>query len=688
MKNKSVDRLLNPNSVAVVGASEKDGYGARLMRNMLSRAYSGKIYPVNHTRKNVMGLSCYPSISAIGKPVDLVVIIVKVEYVEKIIQECANCGVGGVLIITAGYRELDPIKGPHREHTLKKIAQNTGMRIAGPNCLGIANIGMEMWACAFSTMYSCPITSGNVALISQSGATGFGPLLSIAIDRNVGLKYLITTGNETDLNMSDYIEYMIYDNSIKSIGVLIEGLKDAERFAILAREAQRQGKTIVSLKIGESEVGSRAAASHTASMTGSMEIFNAFATQNGIIKAEDYDELIELLSITSARKSLKGKNLAVFAASGGISGFTGDLLCKHGFNIPILCERTQADIDAFLKGFGSPRNPLDLTMHMRQPYIYDMVKSIENNNDIDGYVFSTNGNKEAMLNIVNAANSLNKPSYFIWTGRLCDNDGQEVIRQAQYPLSYSIQKFAVMLEKVANVQRANEIDALAATISISEECSGFLNEYEAKRIIAKAGVKIPPVVFVERDLDTVQLEFNGNDRYVGKIVSRDILHKSDIGGVIPNICNQTDALEALDRLKQVESNCGGKLEGFMFEEMCDDGFDVVIGIRRDEIYGHVLMIGLGGIYTELFKMVSIRVLPISRNEISLAIDEIPGLPEILAGFRGQAEMDRESLVEIVKILCDIVSKNNKRVELLEINPLRVMKKGSGVCALDCVMELN
>lgn len=249
VQKNSLGRLLNPRSIAIVGANDKSGYGGRLMRNILSKKYSGEIYPVNPSRKSLMGLTCYPSISAIGKPVDLAVIIVKVELVEDVVLECAGRGVGGVLIITAGYRELDEIGGPERERRLREIARETGMRIVGPNCLGLATPGLDMWACSITTLPSVPVLSGKAALISQSGATGFGPLLSMSVDRGVGLKYLVTTGNETDLVMCDFIQYMVEDDDIESIGVLIEGLQEAKRFAALAKEAQKRGKTIIALRV-------------------------------------------------------------------------------------------------------------------------------------------------------------------------------------------------------------------------------------------------------------------------------------------------------------------------------------------------------------------------------------------------------------------------------------------------------
>lgn len=690
MISNSMSRLLNPKSVAIIGANDKNGYGGRTMRNAMSRTYAGALYPVNPSRDEVMGLKCYSSVSAIGKPVDLAIVIVKAPLVVEMVQECADCGVGGVLIITAGFRESDKVNGPVWEAQLCEIAKRTGMRIVGPNCLGLANTELDLWACALSTLPNVPIASGRSALISQSGATGFGPLLCTAMDRKVGCKYVITTGNETDLSMCDYIEYMIADDGIDSIGVLIEGLKEVDRFKALAKEAWAKGKAIIALKMGESDVGSRAAASHTASLTGSMEVFNALAKQCGVIKAQDYDELIELMKLTAMPQKLKGKRMAAFAGSGGISGFLGDLLAKNGFEIPVVTQETQNEINVYLKGFGSPRNPMDLTMHMRQPYLVDILKSIESHNEIDGYAIATNGSVEAMTNVVNAGNAIDKPVYFIWMGNMDDHAGLDVIRDAGWPISFSIEKFAGILKKVADRYCDVETEAAVETCALPETAgTGFLNEVEAKNLIHQYGVSIPPHVVCDAGAQMVEgLCFEDGKKYVGKVVSRNILHKSDIGGVVVGVSNAGKAAEACVQLNTAGERSGEKLEGLMFEEMAQDGLDVVVGIRKDDAFGQVLMVGLGGIYTELFKMVSIRTLPVSEAEVDRMLNEIPGISKMMGGYRGQPVMDRKALVKTIKALADLAATNAEKVKLLEINPLRVFEEGKGVCALDCVIELN
>ena len=582
--------------------------------------------------------------------------------------------------------------GEENEQILRDICRESGMRMAGPNCLGLSSIALDLWACSLTNLPEQPVRAGNAALISQSGATGFGPLLNIALDRNVGLKYIVTTGNETDLSVCDFIEYMLEDDSIRSIGLLMEGNKEAKRFEELARRARKIGKPIIVLKIGESEVGARAAASHTASMTGDMAVFNAMCRQNGLIKAEDYDELLELMQFAQYEKKLKGRRVCTIAHSGGMAGFTGDLMGKYGFTVPIFCEETQKEIDVFLKGFGSPRNPLDLSTHMRAPYIYDIIHAVENHEQINAYVIASHGNPEGIGNIINAFKDVEKPMYFVWSGRLHDTTGGlDMLRENGIPISFSISRMCRGLSKLAEALEIPETgEASADTPKLTVEGSGFLNERAGKDLTASLGVRVPRSTIVTdwEAFTAQQPDFFDGSKYVMKVLSKYILHKSDIGGVALNVTDATDAKAHFLRMMDLGKITGHTPEGVMIEEMIPDGLDFVLGIRRDAQYGPVMVLGLGGIYTELFKLVSISIPPISKEQILVALKQIPGILKLLTGYRGQAKYDVDALVSAVKALSDYAYVNADHIKLLEINPLRVLPENGGVCALDCVIELD
>jgi acyl-CoA synthetase (NDP forming) len=565
------------------------------------------------------------------------------------------------------------------------------MRIVGPNCIGLANIKDGIWACALSTLKEDPLPKGHAAIVSQSGATGFGPLLTTACDRAVGMKYIITTGNEMDVDLCEMVDYLLDDEDIYSIAAYIEGIKDGEKLIRVAKKAKHLNKTLILQKIGESVVGSRAAASHTASLTGDMAVFNAVVKQFGMLKANDYDELVEMLNISQMRERLNGNRIAVLSHSGGVAGFAGDQLGMHGFEIPVLKEETQKRIDAFLKGFGSPKNPLDLSSHIRRPCIADITMALEDNEEIDGYVFATHGDVAAIENVVNAAKAVRgKPVYFIWTGSFYD-EGLAYLKRQGFPVGFSIAKFAGILGRLLRAERVRlEEPVMSQTVLITNgnRVSGYINEADAKTALAKAGVRIPPhrLVREKSELPGALASLDWNGRHVMKIVSDTVIHKSDIGGVLLNLGCVEEAEAGFEKLDAIRRERPGEIKGVLIEEMCGEGLDLVLGVRGDAQFGQVVMLGLGGVYTELFKLVSCKVLPVSRADIQAMIDEIDGLGQLFGGYRGSPGYDREAFVDAVEKVCAFAHANRNTLDLVEVNPLRVMPARGGVTALDCVMK--
>lgn len=693
-KRESINKFLNPRSIAIVGATENPGYGLSFMNNFLTVPYKGELYPVNPKYETVHGYTCYPSVLAIGKPVDLAVVIVNARFVEQTVRECADCGVGACLIISAGFSELDKVHGKENELRLRQIANESGMHLVGPNTIGSANVKLNLWmhGTGGGTLDVKDFTFGHAAIVSQSGAAGFGPLINTARDRGVGIKYLVTTGNEADLEICDFIDFMLDDDEVQSIAVLIEGIKDCEYFLNLARKAFKAGKKLILMKLGESAVGERAAQGHTASLTGDMIVFNAMVKQYGMIKAEDYDELIEYARITQKQFQLAGKNLCVISHSGGISGFLGDQLSKNGFEIPVFSETTQHGIDEHLKGFGSPRNPLDLTSPMSRPCFSDMMKVVADNENVDGYVFATHYYTPDKVHLlVDAITQLkDKPYFLAWTGSLYFS-ALDAVRAKQIPLSFSIQKLARMLWKsyeTTLVKSVPEQSTPNPSFVIASGKSGFMDEVSAKSLAASFGLTVPERMIIENSADPEDIRIAFDGPYALKIVSDTIIHKTDVGGVLLNVQSPDDIPAACRSIREKTRDIQDQIKGIVVEKMCPAGLDIIVGVRKDAQFGPVLLVGLGGIYTELFKMTSCRLLPVTRDNVEQMLDEIPGLPNLLAGYRGQPSHDRESLVTAIMRISDIVEANRESIELFEINPLRVLPGKGGVHMLDCVIKIN
>ncbi|MBT2689247.1 acetate--CoA ligase family protein [Bacillus sp. ISL-47] len=689
----SIDSLLNAQSIAVVGANEKSGYSGRLIKNLINNQYSGRVFPVNPKYEKVFGVDCFPSISSINNHIDLAIIIVHADFVVQIVEECEKKKVSSILIISAGFSEHDKVLGSEREEKLNEIAKRSGMRIVGPNCLGIANVVNNMWACSLSTLGTNTIKEGRAGLISHSGATGFGPLLTQARDKGVGFKYIVTTGNEADLNLCHFIKYMLEDEEIDVIAVLIEGLKDGKEFLRIAERAKELKKPIVVFKIGESEVGQRAAANHTASMTGDDDIFNAIVEQKALIRVNDYDELIDCVKVLQNKKRLLNKKMAVVSHSGGIGGTMGDKLGKFGFSVPVLSEAAQQSINQYLKGFGSPQNPLDLTGQLRSGNLKKIIEIVEKHEDIDGYVFATHGDEETVNRIIEIDQTLEKPLFVVWTGSIYD-ESLNILKNSSIPIFLLPEKASKILaaiinwgKNVQNTHMSNDIKIPSEIpIKINEFRESTLNEVQAKSIFSSFGIPVPHQVLLEanQDVKNLKLDFL-HHKYVMKLVSNKITHKSEVGGVVLNIDSIDKFEESLGFLQKLK-NSYPDIQDIMVEEMCEDGLELIVGINKDPQFGPVLMFGLGGITAELFKQVAWRVLPINRFDIKEMIYQIPGLVELIQGYRNQPSYDMEALIDTLERLS--LLGQSAEIESVEINPLRLLPTGKGVVALDGIVTLR
>jgi acetate---CoA ligase (ADP-forming) len=350
-KLKSMHAMLNPQSVAIIGATEKRGYGGNFLKNLQASGSSARHYPVNPNRSEVDGTRCYPAITDVPEAVDLAAIVLPAPMVVPTFADCIAMGAKSALVISAGFAELGTDEGRARQERLRDMARESGVRVAGPNCLGIANVAARSWTTPASMispdMYQRDI---GVGLVSQSGATCYRTILPMAEDRGIGFRYMICTGNEADLESSDFMEYMVADPGTKVIAAIIEGFKDGPAFARVADLAIRAGKPIVILKVGRSEVGARSANTHTAAMTGSDTANDALFRQKGVVRVEDYDELIEVSAMFAKAKPARGRRVGVSSESGGIASFTADKCAEFGLEVPALSADTR---DKMVSSWGA-----------------------------------------------------------------------------------------------------------------------------------------------------------------------------------------------------------------------------------------------------------------------------------------------------------------------------------------------
>ena len=356
----SIDRMLNPRSIAVVGATPRMQYGGRFLAAAMGSMERGvNVYPVNPRYEEVQGLQAYPSVSALPEAPDVVGIVVPYHAVLDTLRESHEKGAKSAIVISAGFSERGVDDRRDLQGELGRFAQESGMRVSGPNCLGLANLKDDIWASASSR--GAAGLSGPIGLVCQSGASAFGPFLNRAVDEGIGFTYIVSTGNEADLDFCDFARYLLDDDDTKVIAGFVEGFKDGRKFVEVARLAAERGKPIVLIKIGRSELGTRAAGSHTAALTGVDARYDAVFEQYGVIRVQDYDDLLQVSNLMARCQRPPSRGVAVVSHSGGISSLTADMFGQAGLDLPPLSDRARDGINDILKGFGWAANPSDVT---------------------------------------------------------------------------------------------------------------------------------------------------------------------------------------------------------------------------------------------------------------------------------------------------------------------------------------
>ncbi|MCI0847859.1 MAG: CoA-binding protein, partial [Chloroflexi bacterium] len=385
----SIHKMLNPRSIAVVGATPRMQYGGRMLAAALKASERISVYPVNPRYDEVMGVRCYPSVSDLPETPDVVGVVVSSKQVLDVLKESHQKGVRAAIVISAGFAERATPEGRELQDQLGAFARESGLRISGPNCLGLANLKDDIWISASSR--GAEGLTGPVGLVCQSGASAFGPFLTRAVDSGIGLSHIISTGNEADLDFSDFVRYLLDDDGTKVIAGFVEGFKDAGKFVAVAKLAAQKGKPIVLIKIGRSELGAKAAQSHTAALTGLDALYDAALSQYGVVRVSDYDELLEVSNLLANSPPPPAKGLAVVSHSGGISSLTADMCGQAGLELPELGAAARDGINGVLKGFGWAANPSDVTGFANSESFPEIMQHMVNDPAMGTLVVASSG---------------------------------------------------------------------------------------------------------------------------------------------------------------------------------------------------------------------------------------------------------------------------------------------------------
>ena len=702
MKDKVPDikYLFEPRAVAVIGASQdKTKLGYHVVDNIVSGGYKGKIYPINPRGGDICGHRVYARIEDVDDDIDVVSIVVPAKFVFEAVKSCAEKGVKFASIITSGFAEVGNVE---EERRIVACARDHGMRIQGPNIFGIYSCVSSLNA-TFSA--GCP-EPGGVAIITQSGALGLGMIGKTAIE-HLGLSAIVSVGNKSDLDEADLLEYLIPQEETKLIFMYIEGVQDGEKL-IRVLSAATKKKPVIVLKSGRSERGAIAAASHTGSLAGSDDVFDAIMRQCGVLRAECVKEGFDWCKFIAASPPPPGDNTVIITNGGGIGVMATDASEKYNVALYDDAATLKEAFTAVTPDFGSTKNPVDITGQAGRAEYNVALDAALNHRDMHGVmalycetaVFDAENLSSMIMENSRKYREGGKPLVFAVFGGRKSEDCISQCREQNIPVFSdvyeavscmgSLYRYYNYKNNISEGEATVELDTrLIETIAHQalQQNRFFLLANEAQAIMKIAGVEVPRSS-VARNLDeAVRCSEDIGYPVVMKVVSRDIIHKSDAGGVALDLENKNEVIDAYQAIIQ---NCkaynpNAFIEGVEIAEMVKPGTELIIGARRDATFGTIVMVGLGGIYVEVMKDVTFRYFPLDRREVMNMIKEIRSYP-LLLGVRGEEKKDIDGAADMIIKLGSIIQ-NCKTISDIEINPLRVYE-GKGVKAVDVRILLS
>lgn len=690
-----ISRLLKPRSVAIIGASsDATKTAGRPVAYLLKHGFTGDIYPVNSRATSVNGLRCYPDVASLPEVPDVAIVLLGAERAHIAVKELAERGTAAAIVLASGYAETGD-EGAERQRQLIDAAGS--MRILGPNTIGLVNLTDNIFLSASGALAMDHFTRGSIGVVSQSGGI-LGALLSRAAARGIGLSKLISTSNEADLDTADFIDYLVDDPATRVIALYLEGIRHPDKFRQAALNAARRGKPIVAFKIGRSEGGARAAASHTGALAGTDRMYDAFFKDAGIIRADTFGDLLDIPLALNTGRVLRGNRVAILTSTGGAGTLLSDSLGVSGFDTPAPDADTAAQLRALQTGIHAnlDRNPIDVTLAGLQPdLLRGAIEILMKSPTYDALTIvvgaSGVGSPELMAGAIRDCLPLSDKPVVAFTSPHAP-EAAAVLTQYGVPAYAVVESCGAALDGLRrHSQWAVPSDAPAHHASPTADLpSGPLDEHEAKQLFSHFGIPSvdEKVVTTVDEAQAAARAFDG--RVVLKVLSADITHKTDVGGVAVNLTTDQVPSRLQAMIAEVEQKTGVAPTRFLVQEMLAGGIEMIVGMHRDAL-GTAILLGMGGITAELFDDTSMRLLSgkggLSREQVMEMLGELKTL-RLLNGFRGRPKADVEALVTAVVAFSTMVSRLGDRLVAAEINPLFVLPEAQGVKAADGVSVLE
>lgn len=696
----SLDAFFRPSSVTVIGASEKPGkVGRVVLENILRSGYPGKVYPVNPSHSTVLGIPCYPSVAELPETPDLAVIIVPAPAVREVLEECGSRGIQAAVIISAGFKESGR-EGYRREVELRETARRHGIRVLGPNCLGLADTFTPLNA-TFATRSP---QLGKVAFMSQSGALCTA-VLGWSEENHLGFSRFISLGNKMDLDESDVLEDLEKEDNTAVIAAYLEGINDGERFLEVASRVGRS-KPVVILKAGVTQAGARAVSSHTGTLAGSEKAYSAAFRKCGALRAETVEDLFMLCRGFSSQPPPRGPRVGVITNAGGPGIIASDALERSGLSLASLSEETASALREGLPEAASVYNPVDLLGDAGAERYRLAVSRVLPDPGVDALLVILTPQamtevRETALVLAEEAGNAEKTVFAVFMGGEETKEAEEILRKAgipnfQFP-EEAVKTLRAMKDYTEYLSRprftrvrfdVNRGKVRETFDTVSAQGRKELVEVEAREVLAAYGLPVARTRLATNLEECIRAGREIGYPVVVKIASPLILHKTDVGGVVVGIQNTDELITAYET---VTSNArkfvpAASIWGVVVQEMLPPSRELIIGMNRDAQFGPLLMAGLGGVYVEVLEDVSFRLAPVSEEEAGEMLRELKSY-WLLKGTRGEKAADIDAVIESILRVSQLVTDFPEIAEM-DINPLRVMEEGKGCLAADARIVLK
>lgn len=691
--NPDIKYLFEPRGVAVIGASQNpDKIGYKILENIVKGGYTGDIYPVNPKGGEILGLSVYECIQDVKSEVDVAFIVIPGKYVFDAVKDCAEKGVTFLPIISSGFSEVG---NTEQEKKIVEYAHEHGMRVLGPNIFGIYSAEADL----NGTFGPKNILKGNVAIITQSGALG-GSMIGKTAAENIGLSTIVSVGNKSDIVEADLLQYLVDSDTTRVILMYIEGVKEGDELVHVLRKVT-EAKPVVVIKSGRSKRGAMAAASHTGSLAGQDEIFDAIMRQCGVLRAESIEEAFNWCKFLAHAPLPQGEKTVIITNGGGLGVLATDACEKYDVKLLDDIELLKNVFGEVTPDFGSTKNPVDLTGGATVDHYASALQNALETDDIDAViglycetaVFDLDAFSSCIVEFYNKYTEYQKPILFSLLGGEKIEDCIKELKKEKIPVYTDVYDcvsclgalytYHESLEKVTPGKYEVDCNTIESVVNNAlQEKRNFLLAQEAQKVMEAVDIKTPESHIAHTLDEAVAYAEDMGYPVVMKVVSKDILHKSDVGGVALDLENKEEIIDAYQAIlyNARKNKPHAKIAGVEVSEMVSSGTETIVGARKDAVFGPIVMFGLGGIYVEVMKDVSFRAYPVTRTEVLTMMKETRSYP-LLLGVRGEEKKDINAVMNTILTVGAIID-TCKHISDIEINPLVVYDHGQGVKAVD------